>query len=131
MEKIKLWVITITIAILVSNCAKTTKDKSVNSKQSDYKYSVCLILDGSDRLSQQNDAPQLSIEQVIELAKTLAASGAGSLHVSFADGNAQNNKIASFCTSEKKLNFASVRRLKSYSRVIKGELYENYYCRCG
>lgn len=82
-------------------------------------------------LMRQKTYCQLSIEQVIELAKTLAASGAGSLHVSFADGNAQNNKIASFCTSEKKLNFASVRRLKSYSRVIKGELYENYYCRCG
>lgn len=96
MEKIKLWVMTITITMLVSSCAETTKDKTMNSEQNDYRYNICLVLDGSDRLSKQNEVPQVSIEQVVDLAKTLATNGTGSLYVSFVDANAQNNKIASF-----------------------------------
>lgn len=55
MEKIKLWVMTITITMLVSSCAETTKDKTMNSEQNDYRYNICLVLDGSDRLSKQNE----------------------------------------------------------------------------
>lgn len=96
MEKIKLWVMTITITILVSSCHETAKDKTLSSEQSDDRHNVCLVLDGTDRISKQNEVPQVSVEQVVEIAKTLAANGTGSLYVCFVDGNAQNNKIASF-----------------------------------
>lgn len=93
---------TIIITMLVSSCVEPTNNKTVNSEQSDYSYNLCLVLDGSDRLSKQNEVPQVSIEQIVELAKTLAANGTGSLYVCFVDGNAQNNKIASFDWWEKR-----------------------------
>lgn len=61
MEKIKLWVMTIIITMLISSCAETAKDKTMNSKQNDYRYNICLVLDLNPAYFLRNDIHRVII----------------------------------------------------------------------
>ena len=59
-------------------------------------YNICLIRDGTDRLSEQNDVPVVTSEEIAELAKVLSNKGVGYLYVSYIDNNCDNNHVAIF-----------------------------------
>jgi len=74
---------------------------SVESKQGDEtktinRYNICLVLDGTDRLTNENGVPQISSNEVVRLAKILANKGVGNLYLSYVDANCDNNKVAIF-----------------------------------
>ena len=63
-------------------------------------YNVCLVLDGTDRLSGQNGVPCVVAEEMVDLARTLADNGMGSLYLCYVDNNSDNNRVAMFEWSE-------------------------------
>lgn len=76
--------------LLFVSCTETSRDKEQESNR----YNICLILDGSDRLSKQNCIPQVSVEQILEIAQILTSNGTGSFYVCYVDENCDNNEIA-------------------------------------
>lgn len=59
-------------------------------------YNICVLLDGTDRLSQENSVPLISQEDILSLAERIAYQGTGSLYVSYIDENSRNNPLAVF-----------------------------------
>ncbi len=82
--------------MMASGCTGAIGNRNSDSVQDCYSYNICLVLDGSDRLSNQNEVPQVSTEEIVGFAKSLAEKGRGSLYVSFVDNNCDNNKVAVF-----------------------------------
>lgn len=79
---------------IVSGCGH------LSPKQDDFsltnRYNLCLILDGTDRLSNQAGVPLVSPDEIVEFAKQFANKGVGSFYVSYVDDNCDNNRIAVF-----------------------------------
>lgn len=74
----------------------TSKTQDVNH------YNICLILDGTDRLSEENGVPVVTSEEINKLANTLSDKGVGNLYVSYVDKNCDNNHVAIFEWQEEK-----------------------------
>ena len=60
------------------------------------RHNICLVLDGTDRLSIQNGVPEVSLDEVVDLARTLSTSGGGSMYVTYVDKDVDNNPVAFF-----------------------------------
>ena len=92
----------IELAIIIAiMTAAMSSCNSMESKQGDEtktinRYNICLVLDGTDRLTNENGVPQISSSEVVELAKMLANKGVGNLYLSYVDANCDNNKVAIF-----------------------------------
>lgn len=89
------------LAIIIAMMTAMASCGSVESKQKSEsrtvdRYNICLVLDGTDRLSNQNGVPQATSQEVVELAKTLAKKGIGSFYLSYVDANCDNNNVAIF-----------------------------------
>ena len=89
------------LAIIIAMMTAMASCGSVESKQKSEsrtvdRYNICLVLDGTDRLSNQNGVPQVTSQEVVELAKTLAKKGIGSFYLSYVDANCDNNNVAIF-----------------------------------
>lgn len=63
-------------------------------------YNICLVLDGTDRLSEQNGVPCMAVEEILDLAGTLTQKGLGNLYVTYVDDNCDNNRVAVYEWSE-------------------------------
>lgn len=88
----------IIIAIMtsaMSSCG-SMESKLGNETKTINRYNICLVLDGTDRLTNENGVPQISSSEVVELAKMLANKGVGNLYLSYVDANCDNNKVAIF-----------------------------------
>lgn len=88
----------IIIAIMtsaMSSCG-SMESKLGNETKTINRYNICLVLDGTDRLTNENGVPQISSSEVVELAKILANKGVGNLYLSYVDANCDNNKVAIF-----------------------------------
>jgi len=74
---------------------------SMETKQGDEtktinRYNICLVLDGTDRLTNENGVPQISSSEVVELAKMLENKSVKNLYLSYVDANCDKNKVDIF-----------------------------------
>lgn len=95
MKKSNFLVILIAIVVVFAGCASSEPEKS-NSNDTIKRYNLCLLLDGTDRLSNQAGVPIVSSGEVVECAKMLANNGVGSFYLGYVDNNCDNNRVAVF-----------------------------------
>ena len=92
---IELAIIIAIMTAAMSSCG-SMESKLGNETKTINRYNICLVLDGTDRLTNENGVPQISSSEVVELAKMLANKGVGNLYLSYVDANCDNNKVAIF-----------------------------------
>ena len=88
-----LFTTTMVIMTVLSGCGSASEEDTDATQNSKY-YNICLVLDGSDRLSEQNNVPLVTSEELAELGRTLSEEGIGSLYVSYVDNDCDNNHVA-------------------------------------
>lgn len=98
---IELAIIIAIMTAVMSSC-NSMESKMGDETKTINRYNICLVLDGTDRLTNENGVPQISSSEVVELAKTLAKNGVGSFYLSYVDANCDNNKVAIFDWHEKR-----------------------------
>lgn len=94
MSKKELFMMLSVIMACLASCysfANETGGDPLNTK-----YNICLVLDGTDRLSTQNGVPQISADEIVEFARNLSEKGGGCLYVTYIDKDVDNNAIAYF-----------------------------------
>jgi len=87
--------IVMSVLLLLQSCGSVT-DESVSADSECKYYNVCIILDGTDRLSQSNSVPRIEIDEIVKFARTISEKGKGSLYVGYVDKNCDNNSVAMF-----------------------------------
>lgn len=87
--------ITIVIMTLFQSCSVIPEESASKTHNVNH-YNICLILDGTDRLSEENGVPVVTSEEINKLANTLSDKGVGNLYVSYVDKNCDNNHVAIF-----------------------------------
>lgn len=92
---IELAIIIAIMTAAMSSCG-SMESKLGNETKTINRYNICLVLDGTDRLTNENGVPQISSSEVVDLAKMLANKGVGNLYLSYVDANCDNNKVAIF-----------------------------------
>ncbi len=85
----------------IQSCNSSSKE-TLDSFQNDKQYNICLILDGTDRLTEENSVPELSSDEISNLAQTITERGKGFLYVTYIDKDCDNNHIAIFEWQEDK-----------------------------
>lgn len=96
MKKMMYLAIMIAMMTVMSSCGSVESKQKKDDPQTINRYNICLVLDGTDRLTNENGVPQISSSEVVKLAKTLAKNGVGSFYLSYVDANCDNNKVAIF-----------------------------------
>ena len=96
MKKMMYLAIMIAMMTVMSSCGSVESKQKKDEPQTINRYNICLVLDGTDRLANENGVPQISSSEVVELAKMLANKGVGNLYLSYVDANCDNNKVAIF-----------------------------------
>lgn len=96
MKKMMYLAIMIAMMTVMSSCGSVESKQKKDEPQTINRYNICLVLDGTDRLTNENGVPQISSSEVVKLAKTLAKNGVGSFYLSYVDANCDNNKVAIF-----------------------------------
>ena len=96
MKKMMYLAIMIAMMTVMSSCGSIESKQKNDEPQTINRYNICLVLDGTDRLTNENGVPQISSSEVVKLAKTLAKNGVGSFYLSYVDANCDNNKVAIF-----------------------------------
>ena len=86
----------IIIAMMTMSSCGSAESKQSNETQTIDRNNICLVLNGTDRLTNENGVPQISSSEVVELAKMLVNKGVGNLYLSYVDANCDNNKVAIF-----------------------------------
>ena len=92
---IELAIIIAIMTAAMSSCG-SMESKLGDETKTVNRYNICLVLDGTDRLTNENGVPQISSSEVVELDKMLANKGVGNLYLSYVDANCDNNKVAIF-----------------------------------
>ena len=82
------------VAIILSGCGKVVCEPSATSRGT--RNNICLVLDGTDRLSSQNGVPEISGEEIMKFVQLLAERGGGYLYVTYVDNDVDNNRVAIF-----------------------------------
>lgn len=101
MKKHLLITMVLVIMTLLQSCNLSTKETQ-DVIQNDKQYNICLILDGTDRLTEENSVPELSSDEISNMALTITEKGKGFLYVTYIDKNCDNNHIAIFEWLEEK-----------------------------
>lgn len=92
MKRLFYILVVLSILVAIPSCNFNQKE-SQDFKSSTY---ICLVLDGTDRLSSQNCIPMIDETEVLTLAQTLADYGSGTLYLCYVDNDCDNNPIATF-----------------------------------
>lgn len=119
MKKNLFILMTIAIAIVMQSCnVPMSTDAEVS--QDVAHCNVCLVIDGTDRLSKQNGVPDVSVTDLEDIARTFLTCGKGFLYVSYVDNDCDNNKVVVFSSDlqkpsslEKKMNYQSTKEYDS------------------
>lgn len=82
------------VLFIFSSCISSTN--ASEDKRLDKYYNICLVLDGTDRLSEQNGVPCISSNEITDIARTIANNGVGCFYVTYVDNDCDNNRIAVF-----------------------------------
>ena len=95
MKQLILTIKAILLIFLLQSCDRTVKEIQ-GMPQDDNGYNLCLILDGTDRFVEQNRVPQLSIDEIMELAHRISEKGKGTFYVTYVDNECDNNHVGIF-----------------------------------
>lgn len=87
---------TIIASMAILSCCGNLESKQMEDSVVANHYNLCLILDGTDRLSNQAGVPIVSSDAIVEFAKMLANNGVGSFYLGYVDNNCDNNRVAVF-----------------------------------
>ena len=83
------------IMTVLQSCSAVA-DETQSKFQKTNRYNICLIIDGTDRLCNQNEVPYVSVAEMDSLASFICRNGQGTLYVSYVDTDCDNNKVAIF-----------------------------------
>ncbi len=86
MKKHLLITMVLVIMTLLQSCNLSTKETQ-DVIQNDKQYNICFILDGTDRLTEENSVPELSSDEISNMALTITEKGKGFLYVTYIDKN--------------------------------------------
>lgn len=78
--------------VLLCGCDSATMHPDATSQDIQY-YNICLVLDGTDRLSKQNTVDMVSVAELIEMAQKISEEGLGTLYVTYVDSDCDNNSV--------------------------------------
>lgn len=95
MKKELLLLMATAIMTVLQSC-NAVLDVPQNTSNCTEHYNICLMIDGTDRLSNQNDIPYVSAEEMKSLADNLCNNGLGTIYVSYIDKDCDNNQVAVF-----------------------------------
>lgn len=85
----------LTTCINILSCTSTKNESEDSSIDTEF-YNICLILDGTDRLAEQNGVPYISHFEIREIAEKITDNGKGTLYVTYIDNDCGNNKFTMF-----------------------------------
>lgn len=88
--------VTIIVSMTLLSCCGNLKSNPMENSAETNHYNLCLILDGTDRLSNQAGVPIVSSDEIVEFVKMFANNGVGSFYLSYVDNNCDNNRVAVF-----------------------------------
>ena len=115
------------VFMTVLQSCNSMMEKSECVNQDSKRYNICLILDGTDRLSEQNGVPVVSSEDIVEVAKILSDKGLGNLYVSYVDQNCDNNHVAIFEWLEEKPGTIGEKpgymKMEAYKKIEREDVY--------
>ncbi|MDH6357802.1 hypothetical protein [Parabacteroides sp. PF5-9] len=77
------------LTAFVSGCTSSIKEEIADKPIPN--YSICLVLDGTDRRDRQQSIPEVDIQDVLNLAAKVQETGEGKLFLTFIDDNCANN----------------------------------------
>lgn len=92
MKNFEFWAIIFAIVAVLLSCSSAGSKQNCKIER----YNICLVLDGTDRLSNQSVVPEVSSEEIVNFVRSLAKEGHGSFYVSYVDDNCDNNRVAIF-----------------------------------
>ena len=95
MKKSLLITMAVALVAALQSCNVVT-DENNDASQNTKHFNICLIIDGTDRLSNQNGIPRITNADIENLTRAVVTYGKGSLYVSYIDNDCDNNKIAVF-----------------------------------
>ena len=87
--------IVMAIISLMQSCGSVMDESDSADSERKY-YNVCIILDGTARLSRSNSVPRIGIDEIVKFARTISEKGKGSMYVGYVDKNCDNNSVAIF-----------------------------------
>lgn len=93
MKKYLLIIKVMIVMTIIQSCNLSSKETQ-DVIQSDKQYNICLVLDGTDRLTEENSVPKPSVDEILSFAKAISEKGKGSLYVTYIDKDCDNNHIA-------------------------------------
>lgn len=83
------------IGAVLSSCHSSAPSSDVQNTDP-AKHNICLIIDGTDRLTHESCFPLLSTDQIVAVAQKIADHGVGTLYVSYIDEKSVNNAFSVF-----------------------------------
>lgn len=95
MKKELLLIMAAAMITVLQSCSAVA-DETPSEAQKTNRYNICLIIDGTDHLCNQNDVPYVSVAEMDSLANCICKKGQGTLYVSYVDKDCDNNKVAIF-----------------------------------
>lgn len=95
MKKSLLITMAVALVAALQSCNAVT-DENMYASQNTKNFNICLIIDGTDRLNNQNGIPQVTNADIENLTRAVITYGKGSLYVSYVDNDCDNNKVAVF-----------------------------------
>lgn len=101
MKKHLLITMVMVVMTLLQSCNSSSKEAQ-DVIQNDKQYNICLILDGTDRLTEENSVPELSSDEISNLAQKITEKGKGYFYVTYVDKDCDNNHMAFFEWQEDK-----------------------------
>lgn len=66
---------------------------SCEEKKEDVVYSICLIVDGTDAISNQSAIPKVQVSDIENLLDSITSHGMGSFYLTYVDDNSLNNAV--------------------------------------
>lgn len=93
MKQLKFMLILSVLMASIVSCSTTGVPESNNPVPAK-RYNIVIILDGTDRLAEENCVPLLQTEDIMSIANKMTTNDIGTIYVSWVDDNSDNNQAA-------------------------------------
>lgn len=93
MKQLQFLLILSVLVVSIVSCSTTGVYES-NNTDPIKRYNIVIVLDGTDRLAEENCVPILQPEDIMSIANMMTKNGIGTIYVSWVDDNSDNNQAA-------------------------------------
>lgn len=93
MKQLQFMLILSILVVSIVSCSTTGVPESNNMVPAK-RYNIVIILDGTDRLVEENCVPMLQAEDIMSIANKMTTNDIGTIYVSWVDDNSDNNQAA-------------------------------------